>query len=73
MRNNIKQIRRERGMTLAALAEFIGWSAARLSNYENGLRHPSLNDCRLIVATLNKVGCKVKLDDVFPPDEQAAA
>lgn len=70
MLNKIKHYRLERNMTLANLAELMGWSAARLSNYENGFRKPSLNDCRLIVRTLNKVGCKVGLDDVFPPPQE---
>ncbi|MAI64767.1 MAG: transcriptional regulator [Alteromonas sp.] len=73
MRNKIKHFRREQGMTLASLADMIGWSAARLSNYENGIRQPSLNDCRLIVSNFKRLGCKVNLDDVFPPDEDKEA
>ncbi|POY47696.1 helix-turn-helix transcriptional regulator [Avibacterium paragallinarum] len=64
--NNISKFRNQIGLTQAQLAEHLGWSQPRIANYETGVRKPSLFVAREIVAGLNRLGCKVSLDDVFP-------
>ncbi|ATR82130.1 transcriptional regulator [Pseudomonas sp. HLS-6] len=71
--NRISQLRAEGGVSQVALAEALGWSQGRLSNYESGRRVPGLADSRAIVTALNSLGVICSLDDVFPPDGGAAA
>ncbi|WP_368913482.1 helix-turn-helix transcriptional regulator [Mixta calida] len=67
--NNIAIFRRAAGVSQTELAQRCGWvSQARIGNYENGKRHPSLKDCRKIVSALNALGAKCTLDTVFPPE-----
>ncbi|MBF8465156.1 helix-turn-helix transcriptional regulator [Klebsiella oxytoca] len=70
--NNIAQQRKKIGVSQAALASAIGWGQSRIANYELNNRTPKLNDCRKIVDGLKKLGAKVVLDDVFPPERSAA-
>lgn len=67
---NIKPIRRLIKVTQTQLAEKCGWEDAqsRISNYENGIREPSLQDMRRIVAALQELGAECSLDSVFPPE-----
>ncbi|SMB88014.1 putative transcriptional regulator [Pasteurella testudinis DSM 23072] len=65
--NNIAKIRGDIGVTQIQLANELGFGQPRVANYENGLRVPSLRDCRKIVAALNKLGATVTIDRVFPP------
>ncbi|HDJ0689873.1 TPA: transcriptional regulator, partial [Escherichia coli] len=55
------------------LASAIGWGQSRIANYELNIRTPGLNDCRMIVEGLRKLGCQCSLDDVFPPSSNKAA
>ncbi|MCE1344859.1 helix-turn-helix transcriptional regulator [Enterobacter asburiae] len=64
--NRIAQERKRIGLTQAELASALGWKPSRLSNYELGIRKPSLDDCRSIVDGLRKSGSRCTLDDVFP-------
>lgn len=64
--NRISELRASASISQAALAEALGWSQGRISNYESGRRIPSLADSRAITAALNAVGVKCALDDVFP-------
>ncbi len=70
--NNIAKMRQSLGLTQDQLASMFGWRQSRISNYENGTRKPTLNDCRLIVEKFNQLGAECTLDSVFPPksDEQ---
>lgn len=70
--NRIRTIREGAGILQVALYTELGWPQSRMSNYENGRRTPGLNDARLIVAALNKLGATCTLDDVFPKPAQAA-
>ncbi|UVM65300.1 helix-turn-helix domain-containing protein [Pseudomonas sp. B21-009] len=71
--NRISQLRTEGRISQVALAEALGWSQGRISNYESGRRVPGLSDSRAIVVALNSLGVVCSLDDVFPPDGGAAA
>lgn len=67
--NRIAQMRAKGQITQVALAETLGWSQGRLSNYEANRRVPSLVDSRAIVAALKTSGVECTLEDVFPEDE----
>lgn len=64
--NNIASLRRRAGIKQGELAERLGWSQARLSNYESGRRLPGLFESRQITASLKALGVNCELDDVFP-------
>lgn len=64
--NRISELRASGSISQAALADVLGWSQGRISNYESGRRVPSLADSRAITAALNAVGVECGLDDVFP-------
>ncbi len=66
--NRIAEIRKSAGIKQRDLVARLGWTQARLSNYESGLRMPGLSECRAITAALNDLGAECGLDDVFPPD-----
>lgn len=72
MTNRISVLRRSARPHVAqlALAEQLGWSQGRLSNYEAGRRVPGLAECRAIVRGLNALGVECSLDDVFPPEPE---
>lgn len=63
--NRISELR-GRAVSQALLADRLGWSQGRLSNYESGRRVPSLADSRAITVALNSLGIECDLDDVFP-------
>ncbi|WP_433172912.1 helix-turn-helix domain-containing protein [Actinoallomurus sp. CA-150999] len=62
---NIQLIRRQRGMSLSALAEASGTSAGYLSRIESGKRHPSIAALYNIAAALD-VPVSRLLDDTEP-------
>lgn len=66
--NNIAKLRQSLSLTQEQLANLFGWRQSRISNYENGTRKPTLNDCRLIVERFNQLGASCSLDSVFPPE-----
>ncbi|HDT6083935.1 TPA: helix-turn-helix transcriptional regulator [Citrobacter braakii] len=70
--NNIAEQRKKIGISQAALATAIGWGQSRIANYELNIRTPGLQESRLIVEGLNKLGCTCSLNDVFPPSINAA-
>lgn len=50
-----------------------GWVySGAIGHYESGRRHPDLRMCRQLVEALNSFGANVQLDDVFPPELNAA-
>lgn len=67
--NQISFFREKAGIHQTALADALGWSQGRMSNYETKRRQPSLSDSRSIVAALNRLGARCTLDEVFPPAE----
>lgn len=44
MGNNIKKLRKEQGLSIRKLSELTGISAPTLSRYENGDRHPKIEN-----------------------------
>ncbi|MDI9222095.1 helix-turn-helix transcriptional regulator [Pantoea sp. EA-12] len=68
--NQIATLRKQIGVSQACLAKAIGWIPSRLSNYENNLRTPGLEDCRKIVMGLESLGCPCSIDDIYPPTSE---
>lgn len=64
---NLREIRESVNVSQTALAEMVGCTQGAIGHYESGRRHPDLKTCRTLVDALNKLGAKVRLDDVFPP------
>lgn len=50
---NLKEIRKERGMTQQQLAEFCGMERTRITNYETGYRTPNIHEAKTLAAALN--------------------
>ncbi|WP_223565500.1 helix-turn-helix transcriptional regulator [Pantoea sp. OVA07A] len=65
--NTIAEQRKKLGISQSVLADVIGWGQSRVANYELSIRKPGLDECRMIVLGLNKLGANCSLDDVFPP------
>lgn len=65
--NTIAEQRKKLGISQSVLADVIGWGQSRVANYELSIRKPGLDECRMIVSGLNKLGANCSLDDVFPP------
>jgi putative transcriptional regulator len=66
--NRIACLRKEAQIKQRDLGELLGWTQARLSNYESGHRMPGLSECRAITSALNQLGAVCSLDEVFPPE-----
>lgn len=50
---NLKEIRKERGMTQQQLADSCGMKNTRIANYEAGIREPRLQDAQKIAVALS--------------------
>lgn len=70
--SNLRKIRETMKVSQAILAEKVGCTQGAIGHYESGRRHPDLRMCRQLVDALNGFGAKVQLDDVFPPELNAA-
>ncbi|MBM1145618.1 helix-turn-helix domain-containing protein [Alcanivorax sp. ZXX171] len=68
LRDKIRQLRKQRGLSQAALAAACGWdSASRIGNYEAGSREPSLSDLETLASALGvTVSGLLGLDNVAP-------
>jgi putative transcriptional regulator len=71
--NRITELRNQHNIKQKDLAKRLGWHQARLSNYENGRREPSLADSRAIVKAFQECGVNCTLDEVFPPEGEEEA
>lgn len=70
--NCIAEQREKSGIKQRELVAALGWTQARVSNYEAGRRTAGLAECRAIVMAFNKLGVTCTLDDIFPPDMTAS-
>lgn len=59
MANNIRKLRKKRGLTLRELGEKVGVTLQCISNYEQGIRGVDLETASKIAAAL-----KCKVDDL---------
>lgn len=66
--NRIAEHREKAGIKQRELVTALGWTQARISNYEAGRRTAGLAECRAITAALNRLGAECSLDDIFPPE-----
>lgn len=71
--SNLRKYREALKVSQATLAELMGCTQPAVGHWESGRRSPDLETCRELVKSLNKLGAKVSLDDVFPPSEINAA
>lgn len=64
--NLIAHFRELAGIKQRDLVRALGWTQARISNYEACRRTPGLAESREIVSSLNELGASCTLDEVFP-------
>lgn len=64
--SNLKKIRKRLGISQSVVAVSVGVSQGAIGHYENGRRTPDIEMCWKIVSTLNSLGAKCTVDDVFP-------
>jgi len=60
LKENIKKIRKSKGITIQELSDISGISISSLSMYESGKRVPSIKNIKLIASGLN-----VKIDEFY--------
>lgn len=71
---NIQSYREKAGLTQEELAEACGWKGnGRISNYETGVRTPSIGDLQLIKAALAKKGVRASLEQLASEPEPKTA
>lgn len=70
--SNLRKIRETLKLSQTALAELVGCTQGAIGHWESGRRNPDLKTCRQLVDALNGCGAEVQLDDVFPPELNAA-
>lgn len=70
--SNLRKIREAVKVSQTALADKVGCTQGAIGHYESGRRQPDLKMCRQLVDALNSFGAEVQLDDVFPPELNAA-
>lgn len=70
--SNLRKYRESLNISQTTLAKAVGCTQGAIGHWESGRRFPDLKTCRALVECLNKLGAKVSLDDVFPPEHKAA-
>jgi len=70
--SNLRKFRESMKVSQTALAVKVGCTQGAIGHWESGRRQPDLKTCRMLVEALNSFGAKVQLDDVFPPELNAA-
>lgn len=66
--SNLRKYRESLNISQTTLAKAVGCTQGAIGHWESGRRFPDLKTCRALVECLNKLGAKVSLDDVFPPE-----
>lgn len=69
--SNLRKYRESLNISQTTLAKAVGCTQGAIGHWESGRRFPDLKTCRALVACLNKLGAKVSLDDVFPPEHKS--
>jgi putative transcriptional regulator len=70
--SNLRKCREAMKLSQSALADIVGCTQGAIGHWESGRRSPDLKTCRQLVDALNGLGAEVGLDDVFPPELNAA-
>ena len=65
--NRIREVRKEVGISQAALCRRLSWGQSRLANYELGIRKPGIEEARAVIRALRSFGAKCSMTSVFPP------
>ncbi len=64
MKNRIKEVRQARNLKGYELADKIGMTKGLISEFERGLKNPSLNTVQALLIAL-----ECSFEDLFPSDE----
>ena len=64
--NNLKQLRKEAGISQASLAFVLGVSQGAIAHYEKGIRQLNVESAKKVIEALNANGVNCTFEDVFP-------
>ncbi|ASE83572.1 TPA: helix-turn-helix transcriptional regulator [Citrobacter koseri] len=64
--NNLKKLRKEAGISQAALASVLKVSQGAVAHYEKGIRKLNVDSAKKIIEALNANGVRCTFEDVFP-------
>ncbi|EKS6200482.1 helix-turn-helix transcriptional regulator [Salmonella enterica] len=64
--NNLKKLRKEAGISQAALASVLKVSQGAVAHYEKGIRKLNVDSAKKIIEALNANGVSCTFEDVFP-------
>lgn len=70
MKNHIKKIRLDLGMSREEFSKALGLSVSSICHYESRSRHPRLSICYRIIDIARSNGLLIKLEDILPRNIQ---